>query len=192
MSHKHNSVRRIVHRCFEELKATMDVAKVISFKAAFVTFRAKIDIQIMNRNGFKEPESVRRRLLGKHKVMLDFLEYKFREFWISYSWPDAVPDCDEKFRDKIWICWWQGLENAPEIVKACVESIRRNAGGYDVVCITELIVINLLSSQIGLKRNVGKAFFRELIIPIFCVWRFLQNMAEYGLTQLFSVRGLAS
>ena len=75
MVQNHNNIKRILHRSVEELKATYDVAKVISLKAALVTFRAKLDIQIMNRNGFKEPEKVRKRLIRKHQIMLDFLLY---------------------------------------------------------------------------------------------------------------------
>ena len=36
----------------------------------------------------------------------------------------------------IWVCWLQGLENAPEIVAKCVDSIYRYAGDYKVVLIT--------------------------------------------------------
>lgn len=137
MKQKHNNLKRIFHRCFEELKATYDVAKVISIKAALVTFRAKIDIQIMNRNGFKEPESVKNRLMKKHEIMLDFLEEKFKDFWASYEYKTKLPDCDEHLRNKIWICWWQGIDNAPEIVKICVNSIKRNAGKHEIICVTE-------------------------------------------------------
>lgn len=137
MANKHNSVKRIIHRCVEELKATYDVAKVVSWKAALITFRAKIDIQIMNRNGFKEPESVKRRLMRKHKIMLDYLEDQFKGYWGNYHRPTNMPDCNPKLRNKIWICWWQGLDNAPEIVKACVKSIKRNAGEHEVICVTE-------------------------------------------------------
>ncbi len=81
MASKHNSLKRIVHRILEEIKASCDVAKVISVKAAVITFRSKVDIQIMNRNGFKETESVKNRLMRKHQIMIDFLEDKFKEFW---------------------------------------------------------------------------------------------------------------
>lgn len=37
----------------------------------------------------------------------------------------------------IWICWFQGLENAPDIVKLCVESIKRNFINYEVIILTE-------------------------------------------------------
>ncbi len=137
MANKHNSIKRIVHRSLEELRASWDVAQVVSWKAAWVTFRAKVDIQIMNRNGFKEPESVRNRLMRKHQIMIDFLEDRFKDYWASYHVQEKMPDCDEKLRNKIWICWWQGLDNAPEIVKACVDSIKRNRGGYEVIIITD-------------------------------------------------------
>lgn len=137
MAQKHNNIKRIIHRSIEELKATYDVAKVISWKAALVTFRAKVDIQIMNRNGFKEPESVKNRLMEKHKIMLDFLEDKYKDYWATYKFTKDLPESEEHLRNKIWICWWQGLDNAPEIVKACVESIKRYAGKYEVICITD-------------------------------------------------------
>ena len=37
----------------------------------------------------------------------------------------------------VWVCWWQGEENAPEIVRACIDSVRRNAGGHEVIVITD-------------------------------------------------------
>ena len=137
MANKHNSFKRIFHRCLEEVKASCDVAKVISVKAAVITFWAKIDIQIMNRNGFKEPESVKNRLMRKHQIMIDFLEDKFKDYWKNYQVQESIPDCDEKLRNKIWICWWQGIDNAPEIVKTCVDTIKRNAGEYEVIVITD-------------------------------------------------------
>lgn len=69
--------------------------------------------------------------------MLDFLEDKYKNYWATYKFTKNLPESDERLRNKIWICWWQGLDNAPEIVKACVESIKRYAGDYEVICITE-------------------------------------------------------
>lgn len=36
----------------------------------------------------------------------------------------------------IWVCWLQGLENAPEIVKKCVASVKRNMPKYEVCVLT--------------------------------------------------------
>lgn len=35
----------------------------------------------------------------------------------------------------IWIFWYQGIENAPDIVKMCVESVKRNAHDHPVILI---------------------------------------------------------
>ena len=43
--------------------------------------------------------------------------------------PVMQRDVDEP----IWVFWWDGEENAPEIVKACIRSIRRNTNGHRVV-----------------------------------------------------------
>lgn len=37
----------------------------------------------------------------------------------------------------IWVCWLQGVENAPVLVQKCVASIRQNCGVYRVVELTE-------------------------------------------------------
>lgn len=36
----------------------------------------------------------------------------------------------------IWVFWWQGFDKAPDCVRACINSIRANAGGRKVVLIT--------------------------------------------------------
>lgn len=36
----------------------------------------------------------------------------------------------------IWVCWLQGMENAPEIVKKCVASVKRNMPKYEVRVLT--------------------------------------------------------
>ena len=54
MKGKEMNIKRIIKRCLEELDATIRIAKVTSVKEALITFLAKIDIQIMNRNGHKE------------------------------------------------------------------------------------------------------------------------------------------
>ena len=42
----HKSIKRIIHRCAEEVDATRRIAKVTSLKEGLETFRAKVDIRI--------------------------------------------------------------------------------------------------------------------------------------------------
>ena len=41
------------------------------------------------------------------------------------------------FLNKIWICWFQGEDKAPDLVKKCIDSVRKHASGYDVIILTE-------------------------------------------------------
>ena len=41
------------------------------------------------------------------------------------------------FENKVWICWLQGEEVAPSIVKKCIASTRKNLPDFDVIVLTE-------------------------------------------------------
>lgn len=42
------------------------------------------------------------------------------------------------FPDKVWVCWLQGIDQAPEVVKKCVETIYKHAGRHgEVVILSE-------------------------------------------------------
>lgn len=69
MANGHNNIKRIVHRSCEEIGATFRIARATSWPEAINTFRAKLDIQVMSRNGYKEPPAVRERLLRKHETV---------------------------------------------------------------------------------------------------------------------------
>ena len=137
MANKHNNLKRIVHRASEEVYASWMLAKETSWSEGINAFRAKLDIQVMNHNGYKESEAVKARLLRKHEAVLQYLENHFGEYYASYDYDAPLPPVDSDKRNKIWMCWWQGLESAPEIVKVCVESVRRNADNRTVVVIDE-------------------------------------------------------
>ncbi len=39
--------------------------------------------------------------------------------------------------DKIWVCWLQGMENAPQLVKCCYKSMQQHAGEKEIIVITD-------------------------------------------------------
>lgn len=131
------NLKRIIHRCKEEMLATKEIAKFTSWNDALRTLVAKIDIQIMNRNGFRESPSAKRRLEKKHEVLLYYFEKKFVTFLEEYDYNHNNFGEHQNFDSYIWVCWWQGLDNAPVIVKKCVDSIKKNAGTHRVVVLTE-------------------------------------------------------
>ena len=138
MKKKNNrGLKRVVYRSLEELRATIKIAKVTSIEGAITTFISKVDIQRMNRNGFKEPLAVKKRLLKKHEIMLEYFEKTFVPFIETYHWENNISEKNSNFRNRIWMCWWQGLEHAPDLVRICIESIQRNTKEHEVTILTE-------------------------------------------------------
>ena len=71
----------------------------------------------------------------KEKWILDYLQdvlepvihkYKYYEY-------DGVADNNAP----IWICWWSGEDKAPELVKQCIKSIKKNGGKHPVKVVTQ-------------------------------------------------------
>ena len=42
----------------------------------------------------------------------------------------------EKVPKQIWICWFQGMENAPDLVKSCYKSVKREFPDYKITVLT--------------------------------------------------------
>ena len=43
----------------------------------------------------------------------------------------------EKKSDYVWICWFQGMDNAPELVKSCYDSVKKYMKNKKIIIITE-------------------------------------------------------
>lgn len=139
-----HQLKRKTHRALEEIKATIKIARVTSLRQAINTFRAKIDIQRFVRNGYIETPSMKRHFLAKHSTMIDYFETRYKDWWNEYKVPQ-LPDIPEYLRGKVWVCWWQGIENAPEIVKKCIESVQNHVGKDNVIIITDENVKNYVN-----------------------------------------------
>ena len=133
-----NKVKRILHRCCEEIDATKKISSVMSPKEGIETFRAKIDMRIMNHNGNYESEKCKKHLLCKHNIMIRYYEKTFGDFLKTYDYVHTNINLQKsRYSDCIWVCWWQGLEQAPPIVRTCIESIKKNAGKHKVIVLTD-------------------------------------------------------
>lgn len=64
------------------------------------------------------------KLEKKYKKILNELEF------------EASPEADE-VNNNVWICWFQGLQNAPDIVKKCNESVNYYLSDKNIHIITE-------------------------------------------------------
>lgn len=59
----------------------------------------------------------------------------------------------------IWVCWLQGIENAPSLVQKCVKSIRNHAGEYKVVELTE----NNISQYITIPDYIWEKYRKGIL-----------------------------
>lgn len=86
-------------------------------------------------------------LLGKSKTALELLRLainlktkqklqkkykrKLNEFDRLYDFT-----LTHEVSNKVWVCWFQGMENAPELVKKCYQSLQENLTSKEIILIT--------------------------------------------------------
>lgn len=86
-------------------------------------------------------------LLGRDRTSLEILrlsvqqkvKIKLRKKYIKklIRFDKNYIEQKKEFSDKIWICWFQGIENAPDIVKKCYNSVKNNLSNKEIILITE-------------------------------------------------------
>ncbi len=86
-------------------------------------------------------------LLGRSRTALEILrlstqmkvknklEKKYKKTLINFdeNYDDTLP---HESSNKVWVCWLQGMDNAPMIVKKCYESLKQNMPDRDIILIT--------------------------------------------------------
>ena len=137
MANNHMNLKRIKKRIEEEIFSTVQIAKVLNVRDAISTFRGKVDIQLMVHNGRKEWFWIKKHLLRKHEVMNRYFDKTCSKLSDEKIKKLENNEVNKEYKDCIWICWWQGIEQAPEIVQICVESIKKYAGEHKVIIITD-------------------------------------------------------
>lgn len=85
-------------------------------------------------------------LLGKSRTALEILRLSTSlktKQKLEKKYKRKLDEFDRNYIDKdhqvsniIWICWFQGMENAPYIVKKCYQSVIENNPDKDVIVIT--------------------------------------------------------
>lgn len=68
----------------------------------------------------------------------------------------------------IWMCWLQGIEKAPQLVKKCIESIGQNNPEYSIILITEENIADFLTipdyiMEKWRKGMIGNAHFSDYL-----------------------------
>ena len=73
-------------------------------------------------------------LITKHERIKDALQQKYLYVLEKYKNINQVSFIEKNAT--IWVCWWQGERNMPDVVRICYESICRNSGNHSVKLVT--------------------------------------------------------
>lgn len=115
-------------------------------------------------NGFSKKSLEIVRLSVRNK-MLDKLRKKFRGVVNDYRTLDGLnKQSDSEYRKtkqlgKIWVCWFQGLDEAPDIVKCCYASLHQFITNREIVLITE----KNYNQYVQLPENIRKKYSSGII-----------------------------
>lgn len=80
----------------------------------------------------------RKALPDKHKAVKDYL-YRWATSHIdlnSIMQPNEGISLHDNMENTIWVCWLQGEDKMPDVIKLCYDSIKKNAGDRHVRLIT--------------------------------------------------------
>ena len=83
----------------------------------------------------------------------------------------------------VWVLWWQGIDKAPDIVKICIQSIRKNIGDRNLIILDEsnfrdYTNIDPKYEKLLKEKVISKTQFSDLLRL-----NLLYNRGGYGLTQ---------
>ena len=86
-------------------------------------------------------------LLGRDKKALEILrlsaQYKIKKT-LEKKYKNEIDEFQSNYADnmphdtsnKVWVCWFQGLDNAPDLVKKCYKSLKQNLTDREIILIT--------------------------------------------------------
>lgn len=105
-------------------------------------------------------------LRKKHQAIMDYLEKEYKYIFEKYKNEKEVEELEENLH--IWVCWLQGEENAPQLVKNCINSIRKHANNHEVIIITEANYSNYINMPKYIidkynQKKISPAHFSDII-----------------------------
>ena len=123
---------------------------MMKFKEKIEKLKAYLYFYIHGAKLSKEQEEKR-----KHWIYYIYLKKRYGRFLNNLKKRKNT----NKFCDKVWWCWLQGEENAPDINKACLNSLRKNLKNRDIIVITE----DNYSEYVTLPQYIISKYKRKII-----------------------------
>ena len=122
--------KEIIRHFTKLFKRFIPQCRLYGFSVAFWSFMF----------GFKQIYCNRLKLffaVQKHKAILRYLSSRYFAVIDDYTKRAEPQKQNIAPESPIWVCWWDGEEAMPPLVKACYNSIKRHAGKHPVKLITK-------------------------------------------------------
>lgn len=122
-------------RDFQNLILLGKILKYYGFRIAFLSGLDTVARRLPFTNVYHKTH--RARYSACKKYILKHYKAEIENQVLKYK--NCKKESLEKLNDQysVWVFWWQGIDNAPEIVKACIESIKLWAGDRNVIIISQ-------------------------------------------------------
>lgn len=141
------------------LKRNVYLLKLINLKIALSIFINRIQYiftsSIIEKNNLD---------LEKHKIIRNFLlNNVYNNFDFSFDFQSNTEKSTDVKNLPIWVCWWQGEENLPELSRICVERIKKFANQHPV----NVITLNNVSNYVSIPNEIWDNYKNGNISPTF-------------------------
>ncbi len=107
--------------------------------------------------------------LSATSKLLSRLRRKYQKAITAFCQKERSASLKHEHPHKIWMCWLQGIENAPPLVQKCFQSVQKNLGdSYEIVVITEQNYKNYVRFPAHIQQKIDsgiitKTHFSDLL-----------------------------
>ena len=117
-------------------------------------FCIKAYLEIMRRIRFFNIRNKVVRNLADREYCYAKMKRRFRKFLKEHKLNETNTSKQSAISDYVWICWLQGEEQAPVLVKACIASVRKNMPNKKIVVITN----DNISDYVTIPHHIMKKY----------------------------------
>lgn len=93
-----------------------------------------------------------------HQLILNKLRQDCSSTIEKYLKKQDSPTTKENLKEEnfIWVCWWQGLDQAPELVKECIKRIKKNCTSGKVIVLTKDNYLDFVEFPKNIQNAINK------------------------------------
>lgn len=118
---------------------------------------------VYGRNLFK-PETLFKISHKRNRI----IQNKVLKYLPSKDSEITIPTPKKIVKDSIWVCWLQGERQMPDLAKICLQSIRHNANGHEVILLTadnynQYVHLPEIALRRYERRQISHAHFADII-----------------------------